>query len=214
MGDSGRFSEAEAGWAQEPLWAKDFYQGCGTEEGSKGQGHLGPFAGIAADGEDCQPDECGCGGGEDGQQEAFEAAAKAQPCSEHGHQLGVSQADAFAAADDPVGEADEEDRSGWSEDGERGMPGGVGKVDGIVEKPARPGSEEREQEARADAGQREPVGKPEVLRVEHGQGYEKPAKHGIAEELDQGVGEEMRDFGIAGVGCEQGLGESDPATGP
>ena len=145
-------SEAEPSRVEKPLRAKDFYQGCDTQEGSQRQGHFGPFAGIAADGQDCQPDECGCGGGEDGQKEAFEAAAKAQPCSQHGHQLGVAQADAFAAADEPVGEPDEEDQAGGGEDGERGVPGGVRKVDGLIEKPAGPGFQEREEEARADAG--------------------------------------------------------------
>jgi hypothetical protein len=53
-----------------------------------------------------------------------------------------------------------------------------------------------------------------VLRIEYGQSYEEPTERGVAEELDQGVGEEMRDFGIAGIGCEQGTGEANPAGGP
>lgn len=53
-----------------------------------------------------------------------------------------------------------------------------------------------------------------MLRVEHGQGYEEPAERGVADELDQGVGEEMRDLRIAEIGREQGTGEANPAAGP
>ena len=53
-----------------------------------------------------------------------------------------------------------------------------------------------------------------MLRVEHGQGYEEPAERGVADELDQGVGEEMRDLRIAEIGREQGTGEANPAARP
>ena len=83
----------------EPVGIEDFCKGSQTEEGSERQGHFCPFAGFAADGEDGQPDEGGDQRSEDGEGEAFECAAEAEPGSEHGHELGVTEAHAFLAAD-------------------------------------------------------------------------------------------------------------------
>ena len=93
------------------------------------------------------------------------------------------------------------------------MPCGVGKVDGLIEKPARPGFEEGEEESRADAGQGEPIGQPEVLRVESGERGQEPAERGVAENLNEAVGDGMRDLDAVGGG-KQGIAEANPAGGP
>jgi hypothetical protein len=90
----------------------------------------------------------------------------------------------------------------------------VRHVVGLIEKPAGPGFEEREQESCADAGQSEPVGQPEVFGIERGQGDQQPAQDGVAGELNQCVGEAMRDCDAGGVGGEECIADAKPAAGP
>jgi len=70
----------------------------------------------------------------------------------------------------------------------------VRNVGGLIEVPMRPGFEKSEEEAGGDAGEGEPIGEPEVLRVEGGERDQQPAEGRVAEELDKGVREQMRDF--------------------
>ena len=96
-------------WGSEPVGVEDLRDGGGAEECSHRQRHFAPVAGVATDGEDSQPDKCRGSGGEYGDGEALQCAAQAEPGGEHGHELGVAEAHAFYAADQPVGEADDED---------------------------------------------------------------------------------------------------------
>ena len=45
-----------------------------------------------------------------------QSAGKAEPRCQHGHQLGIAQADALAAANQPVEPADKQDKAGGGED--------------------------------------------------------------------------------------------------
>jgi len=48
---------------------------------------------------------------------ASRAPGKTEPCGKQRHQLGVAQADAFAAANQPVDPADKQNEAGGGEDG-------------------------------------------------------------------------------------------------
>jgi hypothetical protein len=178
---------------------------------------LRPFSGISAKGEDCQPEDGGGGRDDYGKEEAFHGSAEAEPGCEEGHELGVSEADAFAAADEPVAKAEDEDEAGGDEDGDQGMPGGVEEIDRLKDDVTGPGLKEGEEEAGGDAGEGEPVGEPEVLGIEGGEGHQQPDEQRVAGELDQALGGRMRDVevgGVGGAGCEEGLAEANPAAGP
>ena len=170
---------------------------------------------------DGDEDECRGGGEEDSQDKGFEGGDDAEPCAEHGHELGVAEAHAFAPANEPVEEADDEDDGGGGEDGEElavepGEPGN-GLADGV----GRQVAEEVEEDAEGDAGEGEGVGEPEVFEVEGGEGDEEPGEDGVAEEgdgepEDLAVGGEIAgEVGGGGVvaGCENGLAVLEPENG-
>jgi len=105
--------------AEKPMGIENLRKRGGAEESAEWQRHFSPVFCVAADGEDGQPDEGRGAGGEDGQNEAFDGAAEAKPGAEHGHKFGIAEAHAFLAADDPVGEADDEDERACRHDGEQ-----------------------------------------------------------------------------------------------
>lgn len=64
-----------------PIGIENFGERSKAEECAQGQGRFCPFAGLATEGEKCQPKERGCGCSEDGEGEALHCPEKAQPRS-------------------------------------------------------------------------------------------------------------------------------------
>ena len=75
----------------------------------------------------------------------FESGDDAEPCAEHGHELGVAESDAFSSSDEPVGEADGEDESGRGEDGQEVGQEGLAPRDRLAGSSAGPGAKEVEE---------------------------------------------------------------------
>ena len=164
---------------------EDLCDGGGAEECPKRQRHFAPVAGVAADGQDSQPDKrCGSGG-EDSDGEALQRATQAEPGGEHGHELGVAEAHAFHAADQPVGQADDEDEASCCEDCETTFLCGFQKSCGFAE--LQFGLGQGEKYAESDARESQHVGQPEILRIKCRECKEQPAQDGIANNLSDAV---------------------------
>ena len=107
-------------------------------------------------------------------------AGQAEPGGEQGHELRVAQADAFAAANEPVDPADEEDEEGGGEDRQYSLPGLFGIFPGRgghVQCPSDLFSLEKPPyESQCGAWQGHGIREPEVLRVEDGQAHQYPRK--------------------------------------
>ncbi len=199
----------------------DFEDAGDGEKRAEGERNGCPGAVLPARQADGDEDECRGGGEEDSQDKRLNGWDDAEPCTEHGHEFGIAEAHALFAADEPVGEADDEDDGGGGEDGEElavepGEPG-----DGLSGGGGGPVAEEIEEEAEGYAGEGECVGEPEVLEVEGGEGDEEPGKECVAEECggepeDLAVGGEIaREVGGGGVvaGGEDGLAVLEPKEG-
>jgi len=196
-----------------PIWIKDLGESSQADECAQGQRHFGPFAGLALRRQEGQPDESGQSCSHDGEGEAFEGSEKAEPGCDHGYQLGVAEAHAFFAPDEPVGQADAQDESGWDKGFQDAPPELREPVQGAMAGCLRPGAQESEDESQSDARQGEPVGQPEMLGVERGQCCEQPGEERVSEEFDEREGLRM---GCAGRGCgrEKRPAEAEPACCP
>ena len=75
---------------------------------------------------------------------------------------------------------------------------------------AEAGDKDGRKKAEDCSGKCEPVGEPEVFCVENGQGYEQPAKDGVASQLEDGYGDGFRGWKAA----EEGWAEPEPDCGP
>ncbi len=165
-----------------------------------------PFFGAAASGEQDEPEQRGGGGEQDGENEGLQGAFETEPCTQQGHELGVTEAHAFATTDQPVGEADEEDNSG----GESGFenPGPQIRKPGVVVHAVQQGLGYGESQAEGDAREGEPVGEPKVFGIEGGEGGQQTGEQGVAEEDDE-------DEGFRGwTGGKERWGKVYPASGP
>ena len=167
------------------MWVENLRDGRCAQERSQRQRHFAPVCGIAADGKDSQPDNCRSCRGEDGDGEALQRTAQAEPGREHGHELGVAEAHAFHAADQPVGEADDEDEAASRDDCETTFLCGFQKTCGFAE--LQFGLDEGEKYAESDAREGQHVGQPEILRIKCRECKEQPAQDGVANELSDAV---------------------------
>lgn len=135
----------------------------------------------------CKEKESGHCAEHDAQTESEERARKAEPGSEHGHELGVAEADAFAAADEPIDAADEKDYAGGEDDGERGADRSGQDADtpwlvGVnLQARIEIGLDKSEDNADSDSWQREPVGKPKLFGIEGSERDQQPIKEKLAE---------------------------------
>jgi hypothetical protein len=207
-------SEADLQVAQNPERVEDLDECGNRQERSEGQWHLRPLAGFSAHDQHEKPDKRSSGSGEHRDNKAFHGTANAEPCSEHGHELGVSQAHAFLASNDPIGQADEQDQSAGCEDGEHAVPRDMEQIAGQECVGAGPCLLQSKENSESDAGVGEQVREPEILGVKSGQRCEQPTEKAVADDGDQAVDQETRCQGFGGICSPQGRAEVKPTSCP
>lgn len=144
---------------------------------------------MPADGEGQKPHEGDGCSGKDSEDEGFDGSLQAEPRAEQAHELGVAEAHAFLAADDPVEKPDEQDDGCAAKDGEEGYPGEVKDGRKLAELLMWPVADEGEEEAEGRTGEGEDVGEPEVFEIEYGEGGEQPTEDGKTEGGNERRGE-------------------------